>query len=429
MIGNLLNRGGGYLLSVPAIDICEVGAGGGSIASVDPGGALHVGPRSAGAEPGPACYGRGGVSATLTDANACLGYLPPSGLLGGDVPIDLEAARDALRRDVAEPLGLGLEAAAWAVHRIAVASMVRVVRAVSSERGRDPRDFALVSFGGNGPVHGALVAADLGVRSVVVPLHPGLFSAWGLLRADVELGFSSTLLRRADGLPDAELAAAYAALQRRALDDLAEDGYRPEQLAWERYAELRYVGQSFELRVAAPRAGPPDAGTRGRPEGESAPTSADGAGAVAALVAAFAAEHERSYGHAFPDQPVEIVNLGIVARIATAAPPSPSGAPSPYPLPEGEGTRVGGHAPSGPSLVTPQHHPLRGYPTLNPARRAYFGPAHGVQDAVVLTRDTVPTEPRRGPAIVEEYDATTVVPPDWTVRRDRDLNLILEPSP
>ena len=317
--------------------------------------------------------------------------------------------------------------------------MVRVVRAVSSERGRDPRDFALVSFGGNGPVHGALVAADLGVRSVVVPPHPGLFSAWGLLRADVELGFSSTLLRRADGLAVAELAAAYAALQRRALDDLAEDGYRPEQLAWERYAELRYVGQSFELRVPLPAAAL-DAGTRGtrrvgrRPgDAEKAPdVSADatpasplplregkGAGVKmgGALVTAFAAEHERSYGHAFPDQPVEIVNIGVIARVATAA-------PLPYPLPEGEGTRMEHAAPVGSSL-----NPQPSTPTPPEVRRAYFGPDHGFQEAVVLTRDAIPTEPRRGPAIVEEYDATTVVPPDWTIRRDRDLNLILEPAP
>jgi N-methylhydantoinase A len=383
-VGNRLNRGGGYALSVPAIDICEVGAGGGSIAQVDPGGALRVGPRSAGADPGPACYGRGGTACTLTDANVVLGYLPDR-LLGGGLRLDRAAAEEALRRDVAEPLALArsavqgrpagaaplpLEEAAWAVHRLAVASMVRVVRAVSSERGRDPRGFALVAFGGNGPVHGAAVAAELGIRRVIVPPHAGLFSAWGLLRAEVEHPFGVTAMRRADGLTAEELEALYLEVERSAAAELSLDGYHQAELAFDRHAELRYLGQSFELRVPA-------------------------SGGLDEVVAGFHDEHERTYGHAFRDQPVEVVDLGVVARVSGRA-----------------------------AALPPAALASAGAPGM---RRAHFGPDHGTLDVPALARADVPADATRGPAIVDEYDATVVVPPGWTVRR-AGQNLLLEPA-
>ena len=378
-IGNRLNRGGGYLLSVPSIDVCEVGAGGGSIAQVDPGGQLRVGPASAGADPGPACYRRGGEHATLTDANVVLGLLSPDALVGGALPIDRDAAAAAIERDVARPLGLGLTEAAWAAHRVGVASMVRIVRAVSSERGRDPRGFALVAFGGNGPLHAALVAADLAIGRVVVPPNPGLFSAWGLLRADLEYHFGQTALGRLEDVAaDGALERLYDRLTAHALAQLAAEAAAPAQppgdLAVERYAELRYLGQSFELRVPV-EPGLPAAELAGR----------------------FAAEHERSYGHRFADAPVELVNLGIVARA-----PSPPGA---------------GTAGSAP--------PRRARPAR---RRAFFGAGHGWHDVPVLERGEVAARPTPGPLIVEEYDATTAVPPGWTVRRDGGGNLLLEPS-
>jgi N-methylhydantoinase A len=380
-IGNRLNRGGGYLLSVPSIDVCEVGAGGGSIAQVDPGGQLRVGPASAGADPGPACYRRGGGHATLTDVNVVLGLLSGEALVGGALPIDSDAAARAVERDVARPLGLGLVDAAWAAHRVGVASMVRIVRAVSSERGRDPRGFALVAFGGNGPLHGALVAADLAIGRVVVPPNPGLFSAWGLLRADLEYHFGQTALGPLDRLAGADRALdrLYERLTETALAQLAADAGAPGRplgdLAVERYAELRYLGQSFELRVPVEPGLPP-----------------------AELAGRFAAEHERSYGHRFADVPVELVNVGIVAR--APSPPTP---------------RAVGSAPS-----------LRAAPRST-HRRAFFGPGHGWREVAVLDRADVGAATTRGPLIVEEYDATTAVPPCWTIRRDGGDNLLLEP--
>jgi N-methylhydantoinase A len=181
-----LIKGGGYALRVPVIDIAEVGAGGGSIVWLDPGGALQVGPHSAGAVPGPVCYAAGGTEPTVTDANVALGYLNPEHLVGGDLPLDADAACRALHEGVAQPLGLGLDEVAYGIHLVANSNMMRAVRAVSSQRGRDPRGYALFAFGGNGPVHAVELAGSLGITRVLVPVAPGLFSAFGLLFADVE---------------------------------------------------------------------------------------------------------------------------------------------------------------------------------------------------------------------------------------------------
>ncbi len=381
-VGSRLNRGDGYALSVPAIDICEVGAGGGSIATVDPGGALRVGPVSAGAEPGPACYQRGGLLATLTDANVVLGYLPQTALLGGALAIDAATAAAAIERDVATPLRLGTIEAAWAIHRVAVATMVRVVRAVSSERGRDPRTFALVAFGGNGALHAALVAADLGIRRIVVPPNPGLFSAWGLLRADVEYHFSRTALVRLSDLTNDDLAARFRALEGEAIASLVDDGYPTESgdLVIERHAELRYVGQSFELPVNA-GADPDPVATTPR------------------LAESFEAEHVRNYGHGFPNEAVELVNIGIVARPR-----------------QGYRRDIStGHTATRTVEVAPES-----------TRRAYFGSDLGWLATALVGRDAIDITARSGPLIVEEYDATTLVPPGWSIRRDHDQNLVLE---
>ena len=186
MAGSRLLVGAGYLLKLPAIDLAEVGAGGGSICRLDAGGAPKVGPDSAGAEPGPVCYGRGGTEPTITDCNLVLGYLDPAGLVGGALKLDVEAARAAIARSLAEPLHRSVEEAAYGMLRLASASMMRAIRAVSVERGRDPRQFALLAFGGNGPLFAAAIAAELGITRVIVPPLPGVFSAFGLLVADTE---------------------------------------------------------------------------------------------------------------------------------------------------------------------------------------------------------------------------------------------------
>ena len=181
-----LIKGGGHLIRIPAIDVAEVGAGGGSIAWLDAGGALNIGPRSAGSSPGPVCYDQGGTEATITDANLLLGYINPEGLVGGGLPLNRRKAEQALSEQIAAPLGLDLIQAAYGVHLLADATMIRAVRAVSTERGRDLREAVLFAFGGSGPIHACGMAGSLEMTRAVVPLHPGLFSAFGLLAADIE---------------------------------------------------------------------------------------------------------------------------------------------------------------------------------------------------------------------------------------------------
>jgi N-methylhydantoinase A len=377
-IGNRLNRGAGYLLRAPAIDIAEVGAGGGSLVWLDAAGALHCGPRSAGAIPGPVCYRTGGTQPTLTDANLLLGYLNPCALLGGSLTIDIDFAREVFSAQIAQPLALTVEEAAYGVHRIGVANMVRVVKAVSSERGRDPRTFSLVAFGGNGPVHAALVAAELSMRRVIVPPWPGLFSAFGLLGAELTHHFSRTLLRPTDILQPGDVEQVFHDLEDVARATLADEGYVDGACHLVRSVDARYVGQSFELRLAL------DGG---------AFTQAT----LASLERRFGDEHERTYGHRADTDPIELVNLRVAA---TGLGDSPRGS---------RAVRSGDRSASGPGN-----------------RPAYFGPRHGTLDTRVLGRADVTTEPLRGPVIVEEYDTTTIVPPSCAVWRDPSDNLVIE---
>ncbi|HEY8477745.1 MAG TPA: hydantoinase/oxoprolinase family protein, partial [Chloroflexota bacterium] len=329
--------------------------------------------------PGPVCYRAGGTEPTLTDANLLLGYLNPGALLGGALPIDRRHAAEVFQARVAQPLGLDVLAAAHGVHRIGVANMVRVVKAVSSERGRDPRGFALVAFGGNGPVHAALVASELGIRRVVVPRWPGLFSAFGLLHADLTHHFSRTLLRPTRALSAADVEQVFQELEALARTTLAHEGYHGDRVHIARAVDLRYVGQSFELRLPL----------------ESGPLTE---GLLRDLDRRFGAEHERTYGHRADDDPVELVNVRVTATGLSDRDRAPA-------QPEVR-DREGASFPS--------------------RRSAYFGPEVGLIETPVLGRWDVGSAPMGGPVIVEEYDATTVVPPGWTVRRDASGNLILE---
>ncbi|HVC34446.1 MAG TPA: hydantoinase/oxoprolinase family protein [Chloroflexota bacterium] len=376
-VGNRLNRGAGYILRVPAINVAEVGAGGGSVVWVDPAGALHVGPRSAGASPGPACYPAGGDEPTLTDANVILGYVNPTALLGGALPIDRKRAWHALAAGVAEPLGMDVVEAAFGVHRLAVANMVRVVKAVSSERGRDPRRFTLIAYGGNGPVHAALVARELGIRRVIVPRWPGLFSALGLLWASPAHHLSRAILLVTRDLEPQELENAFQALAATIQAEIRHEGNDPATYRFERTLDLRYAGQSFELRL---------------PFGDAPATTST----IRALDERFGVEHERTYGHRAATDPVEIVN----ARVSAVADrPATDGNWSDFPR-------------------------MRRASSAS-ARPAYFGST--MVEVPVLDRFQITAEPRSGPLIVEEYDATTVVPPNTVIRRDHWDNLVLEP--
>ncbi|MEK9722983.1 MAG: hydantoinase/oxoprolinase family protein, partial [Rhodospirillaceae bacterium] len=296
LTGSRLMTGAGYLLKVPAIDLAEVGAGGGSLIWIDAGGSLQIGPESAGADPGPVCYGIGGTEPTVTDANVVLGYLNPNHLVGGELEIDSEKSRAVLEAKIAKPLGLDVAHAAYGAHRIAISNMIRAIRAVSSERGRDPRDYAMVPFGGNGPLFAAGMAAELQMKRIVVPPSPGLFSSFGLLYADVEHHYSRTVQRVVRDMDPAALTAVWDELEAQARAQLKTDGFLDDRMRFRRAANMHYKGQIFELTVTAP-------------------DGAFDAAKIAELEESFGQEHERTYGHrAGPEEPVEIVNALLVGQ-------------------------------------------------------------------------------------------------------------------
>src|SRR5712675_1687177 len=252
VLGSRLLSGAGYTLKVPAIDLAEVGAGGGSILWIDAGGALQVGPMSAGAVPGPVCYDQGGTKPTVTDANVVLGYINPGQLVGGALKLNADKARRVFADKVAKPLGMSIDAAAYGAHLIAASNMIRAIKSVSTERGRDPRQFSLFAFGGNGPLFASGMARSLGITRVVVPPSAGLFSSFGLLYADVEHHYSRTfrrLLRQADL---AEIERAWGELGRQATAQLEAEGFRGATAQLRRSAALHYHGQSYELVVPMP---------------------------------------------------------------------------------------------------------------------------------------------------------------------------------
>ena len=372
MIGSRLLTGAGYTLKVPAIDLAEVGAGGGSHAWIDAAGALQVGPESAGAAPGPVCYDTGGATPTVTDANLLLGYLNPDYLVGGALRLNAEKARQAFGEKIARPLGMTLEKAAHGVHLIAASNMIRAIKAVSTERGRDPREFALFAFGGNGPVFACGMAAALGMKRVVVPPSAGLFSSFGLLYADVEHHYSRSLRRLLRQADLREVTAAWDALVKQARDQLAADGFSPGKTKIHRTAALHYHGQTYELTVPLP----------------------DGPIDVAYLEEAYGREHEKTYGHrAGAEEPVELVAIQVV----------------------GQGLRDG---PSVPQRVRPS----RAEPKPPPPRRAYFG--EWIETPVLRRSDLA--KARTGPAIIEEYDATCVVPPGARAALDAGGNIVID---
>jgi N-methylhydantoinase A len=371
-----LLTGAGYTLKVPAIDLAEVGAGGGSILWIDAGGALQIGPRSAGAMPGPVCYGLGGSEPTVTDANVVLGYINPEYLVGGGVRLDAEKSSAVLEEKIAQPLGLSLERAAYGAHQIAAANMIRAIKSVSSERGRDPRQYALFAFGGNGPLFAAGMAEALGMKRIVVPPSPGLFSSFGLLYAMVEHHYSRTFRTLLRGVERARLEQAWTQVEKDARSQLAAEGFTGARARIERQAHLRYEGQTFELVVRVPD-GPLDAQ------------------AIAGLEESFGREHERTYGHrAGAEEPVELVTISVLAQGI------------------GDGPLV-------PAVLKPSRGdgPNRPLP-----RRAYFGPGASWLETPVLRRADL-AERRSGPLIVEEYDATCVVPPGATAQLDAYGNI------
>jgi N-methylhydantoinase A len=368
-------KAGGYMLKVPAIDIAEVGAGGGSLAGIDRGGLLTVGPQSAGAVPGPACYGLGNDRPTVTDANLVLGFINPHALAGGRLPIERSRSERAVAKHVAEPLGLSLEEAAHGIRAVANAAMARAIRAVTVERGRDPRDLTLVAFGGNGGIHATDLARDLGIARIVVPPLAGVFSAVGMLAADLEHIGLRTLTRYLDELRAADLGAAKLELADEVAARLAADGFGQDRVAFGWEADLRHEGQASELTIHFDGDDPDELRRR------------------------FIEEYEKTYGYR-DDSPIELVKLRVVGRGLSAQ------------RLNFKQLRI-----AAPAAAAAAAH-----------RHVHFVRGSAATITEVVPRAALAPRPRRGPLIVEEFDATIVVPPDATAHLDAIGNIVLELS-
>jgi N-methylhydantoinase A len=369
-------------IDVPALDMTTISAGGGSIAAVDGGGFLVVGPHSAGADPGPACYGRGGERPTVTDADLACGFLNPDYFLGGAQKLDLAAAQAALQRHVAEPLNTGVIEAAAGIRRIVDIRMADEVRVFAAKRGVDLASFTLLPFGGAGAVHAAAVAEELGMRRILVPPRPGAFSALGLLCTDVVHDYVRSELRPLSDVTADHAEATFAGLEAKARGELADEGMNAADAGWWRELDLRYAGQGYELRT------PLHGLYVGRID-------------TATLKDArhrFDERHAQIHGHAAKDRPVEVVSYRLRVRVAV---------PKYEPHAEPPGT------------------PGEAAPDRKGERTVYFDGATGMP-AALYERDALDVGMTlAGPAIIEQFDATTVIPALWRAEVDRYRNLIL----
>jgi len=371
----------GFPVRTRTIDIHTIGAGGGSIAWVDAGGLLKVGPMSAGAFPGPAAYGRGGAQPTVTDANVVLGRLNPKTLLGGRMVVYPARARNAIEKELCGPLGMDLFQAAAGILDIVNANMMGAVRVISVEQGEDPREFALVAFGGAGPLHAADIARNMGIRQVIVPRHPGLLSAIGLLDADVRGDFSLTRLVRAQPESLAVINQGFTQLREQARSWLKGEAAADARATFEWSVDLRYTGQNFELMLPCHADQLDDA-------------------ALLGLSGAFHRRHQEFYGYDMPGQPVELVNLRLSVSVARASP-----APEP--------------AIAGGNVVQ-----------ALAERRSVWFPETGFVPTPVYRRELLPARTEfDGPLIIEQMDATTVVPPKAQFKLDPSGVMVLTLEP
>jgi N-methylhydantoinase A len=371
-------KGSGYPLRTAAIDLAEVSAGGGTIAWVDSAGSPQVGPVSAGAEPGPACYGSGGADPTVTDAHLLLGRLSPHTLLGGDLTIYLDKAIEALGRTAQSIPRMDATSLAAGVIRIIDTHMAKALRMVSVERGRDPRHFALLAFGGCGPLHACSLAEELGVQKVIVPTHPGLFSALGLLATDVRKDYQHPILRLYSEIRPGQLEAIFRDLEDRAGQDLGDQGVRASDTRFRRQLALRYLGQSYHLDIPL--------------DGEVRSSTLDSA------IESFHHRHAETYGFSSPLSPVEMVSAlltakGLLPKIRLARWESGSETPA----------------------------------TEQDRRSVFFEREGKEYPTPVYRRGDLSTGQRLlGPALIEQYDSCSVVHPGWQVEVDDWGNLILE---
>ena len=378
VLGTRLIQGAGYAVQAPTIDIAEVGAGGGSIASADVAGGIQVGPRSAGAVPGPACYDLGGSQPTVTDANLVLGYLNPTQLVGGDLAVSLDKATESLA-GLARDLDQDVVETAYGIHRLVNANMMRAMRGISIERGCDPSRLTLVAIGGNGGVHAAGMAQAFAMTRVIVPPVAGLFSALGLLFSDVEHQLIRAFYRRLDETEPEALNGVLEQMIDEAHRLLASEGFaKSASREIEIVADMKYFGQGSTLGVPMPH--PPR-------------TQAD----LAALASAFDDIYEQTFGHRSDTEPHHFVTVKVVGRGLADAPRVPD--------------RISR---------------TREVFAERDQRQAYFGSDHGWRTTPVMARRDLTDELLAGPLIIEEYDTTTVVGPGWSARRDDWNNIVLE---
>ena len=362
----------GYPIRFPSIEVLTIGAGGGSLAWIDEAGSLRNGPQSAGAHPGPACYGKGNTVPTNTDANMVLGRLGDT-LAGGSVKLEVTLAREAVRTTVAERFGLSLEAAADAIIRVANANMADAVRLISISRGYDPRDFALVAFGGAGALHGVAIAQELSIPAVIVPPSPGITSAMGCLLVDIQHDLAESYLKPASDADPAAIEAAFKALEHEAAERLAHEGVTPDQVVMQRTIDMMYQGQWRSLGVPA-----------GSPIGTLAP-----------LIEAFHTMHQREYNFRRDDAPVGLFRLNLKAVGAV------------------------------PKANLARQEKTGRVPPPMAQRTAWF-PGIGSVETPIYWRPDIGAGARIvGPAIIEQLDATTVVPPGTVAEVDAWLNIIL----
>jgi N-methylhydantoinase A len=375
---------GGLPLHVPMVDVHTIGAGGGSIAFVGGNGGLRVGPESAGAAPGPASYGRGCHQAPLTDANVVLGRSPCS--LGGEVKLDAALAEAAIREHVAVPLGMSVLEAADGMVELLNHNMAAAIRAVSVERGHDPREFVLVAGGGGGGLHAGRLAELLAIPRVIVPASAGLLSTLGLLATDLKSDFVQTTLQRGGRFDVEKIGAVLDSLERKAADWLSDEGVAPNDRALLRTAGLRYVNQAYEITVALDQP----------PEQRAATLDAE---ALARMQARFHEHHERLYGWSSPNLPVELVNLGVTAH--------------------GRLPKI--------SLAAPALPPARGAHVAQGRREVYFGRVHGTVDTPVHPFDTLTHGILiDGPAVIEQRYSTILVLPGHRASLDARGNVSIE---
>jgi N-methylhydantoinase A len=364
-------------IALPMIDINTVSAGGGTIARVDRFGILEVGPQSAGAVPGPACYGRGGTEPTITDCNVVLGYLGEDNFLGGKMKLDAAAARRAVDEHVAKKLSLRIEDAAEGIVRIIDVKMQEAIKAISTMRGHDLADFQLLAFGGAGPLHAARIAKELGMAGVVVPLYPGVYSAMGLLMSDVKHDYIRSKLSPLAKVNEAGVARVFDELHAHAMRDLKAENFRDDQIGVERALDMRYAGQGYEITIAC-----------------------DTALDLTTLRRRFDDSHKQMFGHTAPNEPVEIVSYRLrgVGRV--------------------------------PPVKLPIFHPqgLALKDALRETRKASFSAR--TLDCPVYQRDRLDVGARfDGPAIVDQLDATTVIPPGQSARVDAFKNILITARP